>query len=323
MKNKWNNIWSGLLMDAITPGGASGGQGTGSFITAPPSGSKVPPTPGNAGPAPGTSGVQPPVDPTPSPAAAGPAPTDWRSALPKELQDDANLKKFVDIPTLAKSYVNAQKLIGADKIPIPTKYSTDEDWQGVYKKLGLPEKIEEYQVKFKEGVSLDDKFGNDFKAAAYKAGVLPKQAQALADWFSDVNMGSEQSVRAEMDKTYNAGVTELKTKWGNAFDLNVSRANKAAVDVGGAEFVDHLIKTGLGGDKTVIEFLAKVGETLYAEHKFVEGQGAPGAMTPAEIDKKITESQMNPAYLDKNHPQHKTLVADVAAMYEQRYPKAK
>lgn len=321
MKKIWNNLGS-LLMDKAGDGGSGGGAaaGSGSFFTPPAGGGQVPPDKGNAGASSGAAGDKPPVDAGAGNAPQGTGASDWRSSLPKELQEDATIKKFSDVSTLAKSYLNAQKLIGADKIPVPTKHTTDEEWNNIYKRLGLPEKPEDYAVKFKEGVSVDDKFSKDFKDTAYKLGVLPKQAQALADWFSDINLGSEQSVKAEMDKKFQAGVAELKKEWGNSYELQVARANKAANDLGGKELVDYFNSTGLGGDKNIVKFLAKVGESLFGEHKFVDAQGTPDGMSPEQLDKEINKAKMDPAYLDKMHPNHKAAVKEVQELFQKRYP---
>ncbi len=319
MKKIWNSIWGNLLMDQVTEGGTSGGTTT-SFLTPSKGGSTAAANTGDGNPPPGN-----PANNTANATATSNTTTasgvpDWRSSLPKELQEDANLKKFTDVSTLAKSYVNAQKLIGANKIPVPTKHTTDEEWQGVYKSLGLPEKLEEYQVKFKEGVSIDDKFGNDFRAAAHKAGVLPKQAQALADWFSDINLSAEQSVEKDVLARYNTGVNDLKKEWGNSYDLQISRAKKVADEMGGPELVEYFNKIGMGGDKNFIKLLAKVGETMFAEHKFVEAQGGAGTMSPDDLDKEIRKLSSDPAYFDKLHPSHKSIVKEVSDLYAKRYP---
>ena len=53
-------------------------------------------------------------------------------------------------------------MIGADKVAIPGKYATDEDWSEVYNKLGRPETADLYnlEVNLPEGhvrKSLTDK----------------------------------------------------------------------------------------------------------------------------------------------------------------------
>lgn len=307
-------------MDAATEGASGAGSGAASFFTPASGGGQVPPAKGDAGASSGAGGDKPAVNAGSSNASQGTAATDWRSALPKELQEDATFKKFADVSALAQSYVNAQKLIGADKIPVPTKHTTPEEWNNIYKRLGLPEKPEEYAVKFKEGISIDDKFSNGFKETAYKLGVLPKQAQALADWFSDINLGSEQSIKAEAEKRFQAGVVELKKEWGNSFELQLARANKVISDIGGQELVDHINAQGLGADTKIVKFLAKLGETMFAEHKFVDAQGTADAMSPDQIDKEIRALQAQPGYMDKLHPSHKAVVKEVTELYQKRYP---
>lgn len=320
MKKMWNNVLGALLM---APEGdvGGGGQGAGaSFFTPPEGGGQVPPNQGNANPPQGASGNAAAVPPGAGDATKGGQASDWRSALPKELQEDASIKKFTDVSTLAKSYINAQKLIGADKLPIPGENSTEEDWNNVYKKLGLPESQDKYDVKFKEGVSLDKEFMDKFKAEAYKAGVLPKQAQALATLFSDMNLTAEQAVQGEIQKRFAKDVEDMKKEWGNAYDLNVSRAKKVLNELGGADVVKSLNASGVGANKDFLKLMAKVGETLYAEHKFVENQGASSTLSPADLDKEIRRLQGDPAYMNKTHPNHKAVVEEVQGLYQQRYP---
>ena len=51
---------------------------------------------------------------------------------------------------LLKSYKHAQKLVGADKIPVPNKHATEEDWNEVFKRLGAPDKPEDYKYNIKD-----------------------------------------------------------------------------------------------------------------------------------------------------------------------------
>lgn len=310
MKLKWNNLMDEAGKgDGGGSGGTllNGGEGGGSGGT------------GEAGNKSGTGGGSGGNGGDAGTKNAG-TNTDWRASLPKEMQEDASLKKFTSLEALAGSYVNLQKQIGGDKIIIPGKHATEEDWKNVYHKLGVPEKVEEYSVKFKEGFSLDEKFATDFKTHAHKLGILPKQAQALADWFSDVNIGAEKAVQVEFQKAYEASVANLKKDWGNAFELNVSRANKVLKELGGKEVADYFVKSGLANDEKIVRLLAKAGEELYKEHKIVENQGTAGAMSPKEIDAEIKKLQADPAYYDKMHPNHKAIVQDVKELYEKRYP---
>ena len=81
---------------------------------------------------------------------------DWRSTIPEEIRGHKSLEHIQDVGALAKSYVNAQSMIGADKLAIPGKHATDDDWSDVYAKLGRPDSPDAYELnnQVPEGVEL-------------------------------------------------------------------------------------------------------------------------------------------------------------------------
>ena len=257
--------------------------------------------------------------------ASGQAPTDWKSALPKELQEEPSLKVIHDLTGLAKSYVNAQKLVGADKIPVPSKHATEDDWKNVFHKLGLPQDSKEYVVKFKEGVSIDEEFSNQFKEVAFKSGVLPKQAQALADWWSDASLKAEQTL-VEKHKAKDAQELEtLKSTWGEAFDVKVNYARQALVELNDPEFTKFLDQTGLGNNAKVIKALAGLGEKFLKESSEKGGKGTQEpAFTPAEAQKEYSKilGDVTHPYFIKDHPNHKAAVEEVSRLFKAAHTKA-
>ena len=243
---------------------------------------------------------------------------DWRLALPPELQEDASLRTINDISTLAKSYVHAQKLIGADKIPVPSKHATEDDWKKVYTKLGLPEKLEEYQVEFKESATLDKKFIEDFKKAAHTAGVLPKQAQALANWYQEINANAEKEALKLLESRRTEEVEGLKKEWGAAFDKNVTAARKVLGKFADNDMLEYLDKTGLGNDVRLVKLLSKIGETFKEDSVAGGNEGMPGVMTPAQAKQEIGKimGDSNHPYFIASHPNHKAAVQEMARLFE-------
>jgi len=65
----------------------------------------------------------------------------WIASLPTELQSEKSLQSFKDLPALAKSYVEAQKMIGGS-IRLPKPDAPPEEREKVigdiYTKLGRP-----------------------------------------------------------------------------------------------------------------------------------------------------------------------------------------
>ena len=42
----------------------------------------------------------------------------WRTELPDDIREHSSLSSIQDVGNLAKSYINAQSMIGRDKIPV-------------------------------------------------------------------------------------------------------------------------------------------------------------------------------------------------------------
>ena len=53
--------------------------------------------------------------------AGGGGTADWRIGVDETIRDNPSLTKFKDVNGLAKSYLEAQKLVGREKIPIPLR----------------------------------------------------------------------------------------------------------------------------------------------------------------------------------------------------------
>ena len=310
-------------MDAATEG--AGGGGGGSLLTGNNAGggnnaaqgqqnnqSQANQGGGDAGAANGGGGAQ------------GNQAANWRSALPTELQTDPSIQMFNDIPALVKSYIHAQKTVGADKIVIPGKHATEQDWQGVYERLGLPKDIKDYEIKLAESASIDQEFTDSFRAAAHKAGVLPQQAQKLADWFSEVNAKAETDIANEQKAQHEADIAALKNEWGAAFDKNLRYAGQVIRENADPEMVKYLDESGLGNDVRLIKLLSSVAQKYMKEDQAIGGaQGMAGTLSPKDAlvaANKILADFSHP-YHDAQHPNHAAAVAEVKNFFEMANPK--
>ena len=316
---KWNTIC--LDIPASNDGGGSSG---GSILTSFGGGSGSEGTPGGSNPPANPIGEGVPA-PAPSASAAPKSgqPQDWKMGLPAELQEDASLRKFTDVSALASGYINAQKLIGADKVVVPSKHATDEDWRGVYKKLGLPEDIKDYSFNLKEGATIDKDFTDAFKNTAYNIGILPKQAQALADWFAETNSTAEQKI-IELSKTdQEAKLNALKADWGKSYDSNIAKAQNVLKEYANPELLSYLNDTGLGNDPKIITLLTNIGKKLYGEADIVKGDGGGlPSVGPAEAKKQVDSimSNLSHPYHVKSHPGHRAAVKEVETLFNKMYP---
>src|SRR5690606_27376160 len=79
--------------------------------------------------------------------ATAPQLPEWlKSINDPELQNDQILHRYPDIPTLAKSLSHAQRALSKDKVPLPGKNATPEEWRQFFIKAGLPETPDNYKI---------------------------------------------------------------------------------------------------------------------------------------------------------------------------------
>ncbi len=238
--------------------------------------------------------------------------TNWKDSLPDDLKVEKALESIQDVPGLAKSYIHAQKMIGSDKIPVPNKYATDEDWQAVYDKLGRPQKADEYKFEFKDGSSIDENALKGFKEAAHKYGLLPKQAEGIMNFYNDMTQNYIEDLNSKSEQGRMTAEETLKKEWGNAYDNKLNQAKVIANKYLDKDFNNLTLSDGtkIGDHPNFIKAFANLANEL-GEDQLVQANG-PQYMTPKELDKQIAVLQQpGSAYWNKNHPGHAAAVEEV------------
>lgn len=311
-----------ILMNTVTEGGAGGGgQNSGTLVTGGGDGGNSSGGQNSGGG--DSSNANGSGDKAASANSGGNNTSDWKSALPTELQSDPSLKTIGDVTALAKSYVSAQKMIGSEKIVIPSKHATDEDWKQVFTKLGLPQELKDYAVDVPKDAAFDGIFVKGFSEAAYKAGILPKQAQAMVNWFNESNNKRMTEFSEGQAKERAKGIDGLKSEWGNAFDAQISRAKQALkLNDPDGSLSKYLDKTGLGNDAQIVKLLAKVGESLKEDGVTGQGGDLSRAKTPDSALKEINTIRGDKAhpYNVGDHPNHKKAVEEMHELFKHAYP---
>ena len=245
--------------------------------------------------------------------AAPAAPVGFLDSLPEDLRVEPSLRNFTDPASLAKSYVHAQRMIGADKIPLPGKTATDEDWSNVWSKLGRPQAPSEYELNFENPVFGDNEL-ESFKKSAFEAGLNNRQVERMAKFLDEAVSGARSS-RSEMtEKAVYEAEQELRQEFGQAFEQRMALAYNAATQLlGDASLLDEVeLSDGrvLGDHPQVVRMFAKLAEQI-GEDKLL-GEASELIMTPQEAGQRIAEmTRRDSPYWDKLHPEHDTYVDEV------------
>ena len=247
--------------------------------------------------------------------------SDWRESLPEQIRGHEGLKDIKDVGALANSYLHAQSMVGADKIAIPRKSATDEDWSNVYAKLGRPEEAKGYELQFGEGQEVNDDFLNAFKEVSHNAGFTNKQAQKLATWYQSQVTSQEEIQEAQFRSLQEESVTALKKEWGKAYDERVKTASNVLQEFGDTTLADMRLADGslVGDSPQMVKLLANMGKYLAdktGEDSFV-GEKGSGVMAPDEAQSKLRElTATDTPYWDERHPEHQWYVDEAMRLRE-------
>ena len=242
---------------------------------------------------------------------------DWRSQIPEEIRDHKSLAHFTDVGAMAKSLVNAQSMIGADKVAIPGKHATDEDWGEVWRKLGRPDTPDGYELvnEMPEGIEQNDDMLNWFRATAHEIGMTPTQAQKMLgkyNQFLGTQMGADEGMVEQLRETTEI---ELKKEYGAAFADRVSNGNAVMQEFGAEGLTELQMADGrlLGDHPDIIKLMVNVGEFINSKigEDVLAGTKSSGGLAPDDARAKLQEIRApNSPYWDQRHPEHQFYVQE-------------
>jgi len=247
--------------------------------------------------------------------------SDWRSALPEDMQNNESLSKFSNVEALAGSYINAEKMIGKDTLTIPT---TDDEWEKVYSQLGRPEEASKYELQTPENMpkdfSIDPEMQDAFKAKAFEAGLNQKQIESLNSWYWETSGKMYQDLTDGATKAEEKASEELKKSWGERYDVNLTMAQRALDKFGDENFAQYLDDSGLGNNPSLIKFMYEVAQSSLDEGDINSmGNEAARQMDPAAIREEINGIMQQPAYMNNQDPNHGILVSKVQKLFERMH----
>lgn len=249
--------------------------------------------------------------------AAEAAPASFLESLPEDLRNEPSLRTFTDPGSLAKSYVNAQRMIGADKVAIPGQSATDDDWREVYTRLGAPTEASAYE--FDGDVPLNDGYMEAFRNHALSAGLNSRQANQMMNFVRETISDMDQTSSQSAEEALEAGRQELQQEFGQAFEQRVQMAQMAATQLlGGTEMFDEITLSDgrmLGDHPEIIRMFSNIAGMIGEDN--LAGATTELIMTPEEASRQIAEmTRRDGPYFDRMHPEHDTYVAEVLRLRE-------
>lgn len=253
----------------------------------------------------------------------------WRDAIPKEYAEDASLANIKTIDDLAKSYVNAQKMIGSEnRVKIPEADASAEEMMEFYNKVGRPKDPSGYDFKLQEDAPQEfeseeaQQWVDSFRKNSHDLGLTKAQAEAL--WDAHQKDAIDNYNKASL--SFKQQVEELEENSRKEFGTKLPEVVKIRSEVintfGDAAAFDVLVNNPINArSPELLKMFEKIGKALGEDKLTREVKTRP--LSPKEARSKINDlvsNKQNPlheAYQDPNHARHKEAVEEFHRLHEQ------
>jgi hypothetical protein len=246
------------------------------------------------------------------------APPEW---APAKYWDPKT--KSVKTEDLGKAYINLEKLLGREKVPVPVSEDDAEGWERLYRAAGKPEKPDDYQFKRPEklpdGLPYDEDTEKAFKDWAHMNGLNKKQAANLYDAYVKTQIERHAAWDTQVKQTRAQAEMALRREFGNGYEQKLNQAKMALRQYADPDYFQWLDESGQGNSPQMIRVWARIGEQLGGETRL---QGRPQAQAnPADLDRAIAEfrDKHKEALFTRDHPDHGMRVKEYNKLFEARF----
>ncbi len=260
---------------------------------------------------------------TPAEVAQGGSGNDFLNLIPEDIRQHPSLSPIKDVENLARSYVNAQRLIGADKVPMPVN-PTDEDLDRIYDRLGRPKSPDKYGIS-PDGNIITEERATEYADIAHRLRLTPDQAQGVLDYYRSVAENDLTSMTNANAQALEQSAAELQAEWGDNYDAKIQSAQKVVDQFEAGQIMEMQLAAGtkLGNHPEVIKTFAKIAEfrqNVTSEDTVSESATSLG-MSPQQAENEITAimSDRNHAYWDRKNPQHNAAVERMTKLMEMQH----
>ena len=252
---------------------------------------------------------------TPSEVASGGSGNDFLNMIPEDLRSDPSLSPIKDVENLARSYVNAQRLIGSDKLPMPVN-PTAEDLDNIYNRLGRPETAEGYSFET-DGNIITEETAKGYADIAHKLRLTPDQASGVLEYYKDIAQNSVAQTQQQETESRERVEQELKAEWGNNYESKLIAAKNVVDEFASAEILDMQLADGtrIGNHPEFIKAFAKMADFRHSVTSEDTISDAPRSTVlttqsaQAEIDAIMNDRSH--AYWDRKNPNRQRAVERV------------
>ena len=242
------------------------------------------------------------------------------STMPEGLRDEPSLQTFDSVDKLAKSYVNAVKMIGGKPENLISLPQEGENRDSIWNQMGRPEEPNGYNF---------EEFGDEngeldgFREFAHDSGFTQQQAENILGLYNNIQEEENSASAQQVEDMKTQTQIDLQREWGRNYDGKLDYAKRAFGQIGTPELSKLMDDSGMGNHPEVIRAFSRVGEML-GEDSLVIGSGLGGNNKSPndaknEIQSLYSDKEFSEAYRDNRNPNHKNAMNKMDKLFKQAY----
>jgi len=260
----------------------------------------------------------------PDPSSKTTAPTSsWLDSLPDDLKGNKSLSKFTDQSSLVKSYLELEK--NRDRgLLMPSDDASDEEWDKMYKKLGMPED-RKYISSEKRAEFIKDELADEDSLTAYEelfanSGLTKRQSEkALKQIMANTAQARKNYTEGAEQETA-ANIAKINEKYGKDATEKINILQATMAKHGSKELVS-LVKEN-SYSPALVDILIKLGEADKSD-SLVAGEKQERVRSKESAKKEIkgleSDDKFMLKYKDKKHVGHDGAVERMQELYDIAY----
>lgn len=239
-------------------------------------------------------------------------------SLSEDLRSESSLADFKDVNGLAKSYVNAQRLVG-NSVRIPGEDASPEareeflakieatgglirkpdldnaeSLNSLYSSLGRPETAADYKAEAPEGIQFNDESLGEFSKVAHEAGLSNKQYETMVNVYAQEKL-QEAQVQTEVADQF---LAQTKEMWGPDFSAraDAAKAVKEMYMEKYPEAMQALVEGPNGNNPALLSMLSELSGTFKEKGMVGSSSKHQFGTSAEEAKEKIDEIKANKAH---------------------------
>lgn len=238
----------------------------------------------------------PPPGGAPPPAAGSDAP--WYAGFEDAaLRGKAEANGWKSPEDAVKNYATLEKHLGvpADRLLKLPEAADAPEWKEIRTKLGWPEapaKPEDYGIQAGEGGNAE--FATGMSKLLHETGISKDQAAKLVTGWDGIQKALMDAEAARLASEDQAGLAELRTKWGQQYDGSVALARRAGQElstVAGLTPEQLNAMEGAVGTAAFLRLFAAAGSQNNKEGAFHGAEGA-GSSTGVMMSPDVAKAEI-------------------------------